>query len=250
MPVQKKWRTEAVNSIKTPIVQVESDIIVPVNTASNKEEYAAYTIRGKINKAREYFMQPLETQELKIKTKLDLDSLDIDNIDQILAGLNIDKSVPTCEKYYPGGLVEAQKRLKDFIDKKLANYSESRNNPGMDFQSGLSPYIHFGQISPLQIALEVKKSGVKNAEDFLEELIVRRELAINYAFYNDSCQEYSSLPPWAHASLEEHAKDSREYIYSLNDLENAMTHDTYWNAAQKGNVDKRKNARLHAYVLG
>lgn len=245
MPVQRKWRKQAAMLIKTPIIQVESNSVVAVESASQKEEYAAYTLRPKITKQLNYFIQSLEPQELKTKTKLDLDSIDISNPDKLIETLNINKSITTTEKYNPGGSLEAQKRLKEFIDKKLVNYSKLKNNPDMDFQSGLSPYIHFGQISPLQITIEVKKSGIENSEDFLEELIVRRELAINFAYYNDSCQKYSSLPPWAQATLKEHEKDRREYIYSLNDLENAITHDPYWNAAQK---EMLISGKMHAYM--
>lgn len=245
MPIQKQWRKQTAMLIKTPIIQVESDSIVPVESASPKEEYAAYTFRPKITKQLDHFLQPLESQELKVKTKLDMDSIDISNPAKLTEALNINKSISTSEKYNPGGSLEAQKRLKIFINKKLVNYSKFRNNPDMDFQSGLSPYIHFGQISTLQIAIEVKKSGINDTEDFLDELIVRRELAINFAYYNDSCQEYSSLPPWAQATLKEHAKDRREYIYSLNDLENAMTHDPYWNAAQK---EMLISGKMHGYM--
>ncbi|WET05197.1 deoxyribodipyrimidine photo-lyase [Lentisphaerota bacterium ZTH] len=245
MPVQKQWRGTAFQQIKTPVVQVESDIIVPVETASPKEEFAAYTIRPKITKLRDFFMQPLENHVVECKNNLQLESLDISDPEKVIKSLHLDNSVTAAEKYHPGGASEAQRRLKTFINDKLSSYAEMRNIPSEDFQSGLSPYIHFGQISPLQIALEVNKTGLPDAKDFLEELIIRRELAINFAHYNSSCQSYCSLPPWAIETLKEHRKDSREYLYSLDELEAGKTHDPCWNAAQQEMV---VTGKMHGYM--
>jgi deoxyribodipyrimidine photo-lyase len=115
----------------------------------------------------------------------------------------------------------------------------------MEFTSGLSPYLHFGQISPLFVALEVKKSGKKGKEDFLEELIVRRELAVNFVHYNSAYDSFNCLPQWAKATLHAHLEDKREYAYSLKDLENAKTHDPYWNAAQE---EMRISGKMHGYM--
>jgi deoxyribodipyrimidine photo-lyase len=245
MPIQRQWRKTAAALLKTPVIQVESDVIVPVASASDKEEYAAYTIRGKIHRELDYFMQPLTTHDLKIRKTVDAETLDINQTGELLDSLNIDQSVAACENFHPGGTNEAHKRLKLFITEKLPYYSELRNDPSRDFQSGLSPYLHFGQISPLEIALKVKKSGSGNTEDFLEELIVRRELAMNFAFYNDACRDYASLPPWAKATLREHADDRREYLYSLEELEKAATHDPYWNAAQ---TEMLISGKMHGYM--
>ena len=247
MPVQRQWRKAAAEAINGTIFQIESDVIVPVNKTSEKEEYAAYTIRKKIEKQRDHFLQPLKHQELKIKIVIDLKSINskLTNPQKLIDSLNIDKSVPDCEQFHPGGISEAENRLKNFINKKLSEYSELRNEPAQDFQSGLSPYLHFGQISPLQIALEVQSSKNSGAEDFLEELIVRRELAMNFAQYNDFCQDYRALPPWAIATLEEHLKDQRHHLYTLDELENAATDDPYWNAAQN---EMLICGKMHGYM--
>lgn len=245
MPIQRKWRTDAAALINSPVIQVESDVVVPVESVSRHEEYAAYTIRGKIKRGLEHFLQPLESHDLKVRKSVAEESLDINNTESILASLDIDREISSCENHYRSGIKEARKRLKLFISEKLPFYSEKRNDPGLDFQSGLSPYLHFGQISSLEAALEVKASDAGKPEDFLEELIVRRELAMNFAFYNDSCQSYDSLPPWAQITLEEHASDRREYIYSLSELERAATHDPYWNAAQ---MEMRESGKMHGYM--
>ncbi len=96
----------------------------------------------------------------------------------------------------------------------------------------MSPYLHFGQISPLHIALEVLKTKSPGKSAYLEELIIRRELAVNFVYYNREYDNLKCLPDWAYNTLMEHRKDKREYIYSLEEFENAETHDPYWNAAQ------------------
>ena len=245
MPIQKSWRSEAVKSIASPVIQVESDVIVPVECASEKEEYAAYTIRPKIKKHLEYFMRPLKEHEINCKTKIEIESIDISDPEKLSKSLDIDQSISTVEEFHPGGVSEAQKRLNLFISQKLSGYTQFRNDPSKDFQSDLSPYIHFGQISTLQIALEVKKSGMQDTEDFLEELIVRRELAMNFANYNSECQNYSALPSWAKDTLSQHERDPRQYIYSLQKLENAETDDPYWNAAQK---EMLITGKMHGYM--
>ncbi|MDD5698902.1 MAG: deoxyribodipyrimidine photo-lyase [Victivallaceae bacterium] len=245
LPLQRKWRKDAAVLIKTPVIQVESNVIVPVESVSGQEEYAAYTIRGKIRRALDYFMQPLEPHDLKIRSGPDKESIDINKTEKILASLAVDKTVAACENYHPGGADTARKRLELFICEKLPDYSARRNDPALDFQSGLSPYLHFGQLSPLETALKVKKSDAGDTADFLEELIVRRELAVNFAFYNAACRDYSALPPWAKATLREHSKDRREYIYSLAELEQAATHDPYWNAAQ---TEMLQSGKMHGYM--
>ncbi len=245
MPLQRKWRKNAAAVISSPVIQVESDVIVPVEKASQHEEYAAYTIRSKIKGGLDYFLQPLNSHKLKIRKPISEESLNLNNPGAILDSMDINREVPDCENFYPGGADEARKRLKLFISEKLPFYSELRNDPSRDFQSGLSPYLHFGQISSLEAALQVKANDTGNTEDFLEELIVRRELAMNFAFYNDYCNTYSSLPPWAQTTLLEHMNDRREYIYSLSELEQAETHDPYWNAAQ---MEMCKSGKMQGYM--
>jgi deoxyribodipyrimidine photo-lyase len=115
--------------------------------------------------------------------------------------------------------------------------------------SGLSPYLHFGQIGPLEVALTVREApGIpeKAKEAFLEEMIVRRELSANFVFYNPRYDTYEgALPAWSRATLEKHRHDPRPYLYGLQELENAATHDLYWNAAQEEMV---KTGRMHNYM--
>ncbi|NIW51018.1 MAG: deoxyribodipyrimidine photolyase, partial [Candidatus Korarchaeota archaeon] len=113
----------------------------------------------------------------------------------------------------------------DFLKHKLDKYPELRNDPTQEYLSNMSPYLHFGQISPLYIALEVLATDSPGKAPYLEELIVRRELSMNFVFYNQNYDSFDGLPEWAKKTLKEHEKDPREYIYSLEELENAETHD-------------------------
>ena len=109
----------------------------------------------------------------------------------------------------------------------------------------MSPYLHFGQISPLYIALKVLETESLGKDSYIEQLIVRRELAYNFVYYNRNYDTIKCLPPWATATLNVHKRDKREYIYTLEEFENAETHDPYWNAAQKEMVITGK---MHGYM--
>ncbi len=243
--IQRQWRQSILPQINCKVVEVETDVIVPVETASHKEEYAAATLRPKINRVRDKYLIPLIRNELKHTVKLDIDSDKLDNIDTVLDRLNLDNTVSTVEKYYRGGYNEASRLLNDFIANKLDYFSDKRNDPSTDFTSGLSPYLHFGQISPLEISLRALEAESPAIEDFLEELIVRRELSANFVYFNPEYATYSCLPAWSRKTLGEHSKDPREYLYTVEELENAATHDPYWNAAQR---EMLITGKMHGYM--
>jgi len=142
------------------------------------------------------------------------------------------------------GEAAAMKQLDRFLDLKLDGYEKDRNDPNIDGQSGLSPYLHFGQVSSQRVALEVLRSR-KDIGAFLEELVVRRELSDNYCNYNQHYDDMQGFPAWARTSLIEHEKDRREYLYALQELENARTHDDLWNAAQQEMV---RTGKMHGYM--
>jgi deoxyribodipyrimidine photo-lyase len=223
-----------------PLIQVESDVVVPIEEASSKEEYSAATIRKKIHQKLNRYLIPLEeTKPMADSLSLDFESFPIDDVERALLRLDIDRSVK-CVSFFRGGFEEGRKHLDVFIDQKLEHYAEHRNDPTLDCLSLMSPYLHFGQISPLYIALRILNSGRTSSEAYLEELIVRRELGINFVFYNTHYDTFECLPDWAKKSLRAHEKDQRPYHYSRKELEDGKTHDPYWNAAQKEMVLKGK----------
>jgi deoxyribodipyrimidine photo-lyase len=243
--IQKKWRKEVAASINCPLVQVETDVIVPVETASPKEDYAAATIRPKLITGLDAYLVPLKKRRLaRSSLGLHFRSENVEDIDGLLSKLEIDRSVGPAPALR-GGTGEARRLLTSFMRRKLDHFAERRNDPGVDYLSNMSPYLHFGQISPLYIALRIKKARSPGTAAYLEELVVRRELSMNFVNYNSSYDSFTCLPEWARKTLSRHKGDRREYVYTLRQFELAATHDPYWNAAQREMVLAGK---MHGYM--
>jgi deoxyribodipyrimidine photo-lyase len=233
---QKQWREKLAQRVHCPVEQVESDVVVPVDVASDKPEFAARTLRPKIHEHWKQFVKPLSAQKAKHAGKsLKLESnIDLSDIAKALAKLKLDRGVKPVSAF-TGGETEAHKRLSQFIKHHLSNYSKGHNEPSDDATSTLSPYLHFGQISPVEIALKVQESDAPSTDRdvYLEELIVRRELSMNFANFNPKYDEFENLPVWAKKTLTAHKDDKRPEIYTRHQLETAQTDDPYWNAAQR-----------------
>lgn len=226
------WRTEMAKQSTCAFFEVDAHNIVPCWLASPKAEFGAYTIRPKIKKLLPEFLKPypkLKNQTLKtLKTK---------KADWNLAykSLKIDESVAKVDWLKPGEKV-AKKALSSFIKDKLKDYDEHRNNPNLKAQSYLSPYLHFGHISAQEIALKLEDNI--HAAAFLEELIIRKELADNFCYYHKDYDSTDAFPNWAKETINNHKRDKREYLYSQTKLEYSKTHDDLWNATQLGLVKK------------
>ncbi|HOI76951.1 MAG TPA: deoxyribodipyrimidine photo-lyase [Methanofastidiosum sp.] len=243
--IERHWRNYVANNIDCPLIEIETNTDVPVEEVSTKEEYAAATIRPKIKKLLDRYIVPVDSiKSIKSSLSMDFDSLDIDDPEELIKYLKIDRSVKVVPNLF-GGTSEAKSHLDSFIKNKIDRYDDLRNNPNLDYLSNMSPYLHFGQISPLYITLKIIQAESPGKESYLEELIVRRELAMNYVYYNPNYDSYKGLPDWCRRTLEFHEKDPRDYIYSLKELENANTHDPYWNAAQKEMV---YTGKMHGYM--
>ena len=244
--VERQWRDTLAGGADCLVVQVETNVIVPVETASGKEEYAAATLRPKIRRLIGLFDDPPEEEEVLLPSlalSLPFEALDLTDIDAALGLLNIDRSLRPAGMR--GGASEGKRLLDTFIRDKLPRYAGQANDPGEDLSSGLSPYLHFGQISPLEVMAALRDESGENRDAFVEELTVRRELSMNFTQYNPGYDTYESLPAWARATLEKHGEDTRPYVYNIDELENARTHDPYWNAAQREMV---LTGRMHGYM--
>ncbi|KYC49120.1 MAG: Deoxyribodipyrimidine photo-lyase [Candidatus Methanofastidiosum methylothiophilum] len=243
--IERSWRKYVSLNIDCPLIEIETNTVVPIEEVSKKEEYAAATIRPKINRLLSQYIVPIDPiKPIKSASSLGFDSLDLEDINVLIKSLEIDKSVSTAPDLF-GGTSEAKSHLDLFIKTKLDRYDDLRNNPNLDYLSQMSPYLHFGQISPLFIALKIEQTESPGKESYLEELIVRRELSMNYVYYNNTYDSFEGLPNWCKRTLELHEKDAREYIYSLKDYENANTHDLYWNAAQN---EMMHTGKMHGYM--
>ena len=205
-PILKR---DYLKNLSCKIYEIDGHNIIPARFVSNKQEYSAATLRNKIYKDIYTFLTEIEAL--------------------------------TKEK------VEADLVLEDFIKNKLQCYSEFRNHPDKRNTSGLSKYLNLGFISSQRVALQVIKSNSStlNKEAFLEELIVRKELADNFCLYATNFKNFSSTPNWAKNSLNQHKYDLRIYTYSLQELESAKTHDRLWNATQTQLI---KEGFIHSYL--
>ena len=233
---QRQWRQAVARKAACRVVQVESDLIVPVETASVKAQIGARTLRPRIHRQLAEYLKAFSPVSLGTPTvKLKADGICIADTAALLKTLRIDRSVSPVSGRFKGGTPEAKRRFSEFLKKRLTRYDQNHNQPQTDDTSHMSPYLHFGQISPLYMALEVMKApGPKAAKDaFLEEMIVRRELACNFTHYAPDYDSFACIPGWAQISLAEHRRDRRPYEYSAEQFENAATHDPYWNAAMR-----------------
>ena len=243
LKIKRIWKREIAKQISIPFYEVDAHNIVPCLYVSNKIEFGAYTIRPKIHKALLEFMDDL-SQPKKMKTNnISSDKIDWNKVEK---SLKINREVKEVDWIEPGESA-ALKMLRHFLQNKLDNYNDIRNDPTKDGQSNLSPYLHFGQISAQRIALEVDKykANPESKKSFLEELIVRRELSDNFCYYNKNYDFFDGFPQWAKTSLREHRKDEREFVYHLKDFEKAKTHDDLWNAAQ---TEMIKTGKMHGYM--
>ena len=234
---QKRWRDDVADRAGVEVAQVETDVVVPVEVASDHQEFAARTLRPKHRKQWARFLKPLKPVPLKhpsLRLKLSGD-VDVTDVDAALSSLKVDQSVRR-SSHFLGGSVAAHERLARFLGDPLRGYAEGRREPAAGATSTLSPYLHFGQVSPLEVALKVlARRDIADADRdaYLEELLVRRELAVNFAHYCPDYDRYDALPRWARKTLESHAGDRRPHVYTRAQLEAARTGDPYWNAAQR-----------------
>jgi deoxyribodipyrimidine photo-lyase len=247
LKIQKLWRSRVVKEVSCGVVQVETDVVVPVDVVTNKEEYAARTIRPKIHRILEDYLMPVDEIAVKKSSlKMIFEGLDVSDVDGVLAKMKIDRSVGRVDTFV-GGEKAAQKMLKAFLELRLDGYSVKRNDPNLNGVSHMSPYLHFGQISPLDILLQMQDVAgeTEDTEVYLEELVVRRELSMNFVNQNPNYDRYDALPEWAKKTLAKHEDDVRDYVYDLEVWEAAETHDPYWNAAQ---MEMLKTGKMHNYM--
>jgi deoxyribodipyrimidine photo-lyase len=246
---QRAWRKLVAKQAQCPVVQVESDVVVPVEVVSGKAEYAARTIRPKIHRHLESYLVALKQAKVKHPfLGLKVKGIEFDDTEGLLRKLSLDCSVPPVSDLFKGGTSQALKRFDGFIRHRLKYYDQHSNQPQTNDISHMSPYLHFGQISPLYLALQISRvpnSLKASKETYIEELVVRRELAMNFAFYTANYDAYTCIPGWAQKSLAEHEHDKRDYVYSQRQLEGASTHDPYWNA---GMLEMKHTGFMHNYM--
>ena len=245
--LERGWRNTFASSVSCACFEVESNVVVPLRVVTQKEEYSAATLRRKIEPMISYFAQQIEIPELLVSSlslQCPFISADGESVDSLLDTLQLADEQAKGYRY-PGGAEAAHQRLADFIEHRLDGYASKRNNPALNHSSDLSAYLHFGQISSIEIYHTMKTIDLVDVPAFLEQLIVRRELAYNYVCFNPHYDSYEALPAWARASLGSHAQDRRPVIYTYAELEAGQTHDRYWNTAQRELIEL---GTMHNYL--
>lgn len=233
-----------------PTVIVDAHNVVPVQIASDKQEYAARTLRPKIHHFLPFYLQePDHIVRHEIDWSGEVVSIKnlAEKIHEVVASLPANNSSLAIKS----GETSAKSALDFFVQNKLAGYAERRNNPALEGLSELSPYLHFGQLSALRVALTVygavanDASLQTDADALIEELVVRKELSDNYCYYNRNYDSLRGAADWALATLEKHSQDTREFMYTKEQFEHAKTHDEAWNAAQR---QLTRTGKMHGYM--
>jgi deoxyribodipyrimidine photo-lyase len=255
--IQKQWRKEVIDNWTetdcTNIIEVEDDVLVPVNKVTDKTEHSMSTIKPKIMENMEEFAIKFKPTDPFIRSRY----IDIEcPFEEIISPLEEIESMKKKNDISPssrfkGGEKEARDLFYEFFNGKIGYYLE-KNHPELDYASNLSPYLHFGHISPVEIVLVVKKIIEKNpfiekaVNAFIEDLIIKRELAINFVNFTDNYDKFEHMTDqWAYDTMEKHKNDKREYIYTTEEFESCSTHDKYWNAAMKEMVE---TGFMHTYM--
>jgi deoxyribodipyrimidine photo-lyase len=233
----ERWRREMAGWLKVPFWTVDADVVVP-SKLMERAQYGAYTIRPRLYRLLPDYLHAYENLKAdrawKRPKRFVADSV---HEDMTRGWKELDRSVGPVEAW-TGGTHAGLKRLKLFAGSMLKDYEALRNRPEVDGTSGLSPYLHFGQVGPLTIALAVEAAVKRDPsllgarDSYMNELIVWRELAVNFVRYTPNYDTADCAESWAKTTIAEHARDERERLYSLAQLEGAETHDELWNAAQ------------------
>jgi deoxyribodipyrimidine photo-lyase len=246
-----------------PCFVIDTHNIIPAWIVSDKQEFAAHTMRTKVHRQLAAYIQ---TPDPIIKHPYSLAAPP--------TGISFQRAQTIVDAIPASGISviaqpgerAARKHLDDFINNHLDTYALQRNDIANDLQSGLSPYLHFGHISSLRVAIEViahtgvepllfhqallaKSGDLPSAADgmnaLLEEMIVRKELADNYCLHSSTYTNLSGALSWANITLDTHRDDQREFVYTRDQWESASTHDPAWNAAQ---TQLLRSGKIHGYM--
>jgi deoxyribodipyrimidine photo-lyase len=256
--IKRMWTEKVASGIKVPFFEVDAHNVVPCWEVSKKQEYAARTFRPKLLRLLPEFL----TEYPELESNPDFP--------EVFSRSGKSEAFPEVEKnavgtFLPEELLEekdgflpdsslfeagetaARKVMGEFLTNKLDSYSTLRNDPTKDVLSNLSPYLHFGHISAQRVALKVenKKADLRSKEVFLDELLVRKELADNFCYYNPFYDSFDGFPEWAKKTLNSHRRDQRGHIFTLEELETGRTYDPLWNASQ---IELLRKGKMHSYM--
>ena len=225
----RDWKAAVADRLTCPMVAVDADVVVP-SALFPTLEWAPRTIRPKIQRVLDGYLVPVPDPIARHHSGV----REAPDPFTLIAGFDLDRAVGPSPRLV-GGRTAALARFRRFLDDHLATYDADRNRSHVDGSSGLSPYLHYGHIAPLEVAVAAREAGIAGAalDAFLDELIVQRELAINFALREPAHDAYAGLPDWGKKTLAKHAGDPRPVLYDRETLETGRTADRLWNAAQR-----------------
>jgi deoxyribodipyrimidine photo-lyase len=234
----ERWRKALARRLRIPYWTVDADVVVP-SRVFNRSFVLLHHFRPRLKAELPRFLVPSRKIEPLQRWNPRKKLAGFDLSDDMTVGFGkLDRTVKPVDTF-TGGTRSAVRRLSEFLKSDLAGYDSNRNHPEMAGTSRLSPYLHFGNIGPLTIALAIKKSVAERkvpeatGERFLEQLIGWRELAVLFVRHEANYDNWECAAPWARKTLIEHTGDSRPYRYTFEQLERGETHDDLWNAAQR-----------------
>ena len=241
----ERWRRQVADAVRIPFWTVDADVVVP-STLLEKEQWSAGAMRPRAVRHLDLCLRPSARPKARVPWTAPRDLVRVAPGVRLLDDLPVDRSVSPAPGWR-GGRRAGVARLGQFIRKRLSGYSTSRNRPEADGTSGLSPYLHFGQVGPREIVLAARAADapLEDRQAFIEQLVIRRELAVNFVRYNPAYDRVESAARWALETLDRHRGDPREWIYTERQLERAETHDPLWNAAQR---QMAASGWMHGYV--
>ena len=240
----RQWRDAVVAKVGCKVVEVDARNVVPVWAATDKLEYAAYTIRPRITRQLgEYLTEFPKVAEPSVDWTGAVPTIDWEAVSSYRR-FAVETAIP--DTFTPGEAAGAA-MLGEFIAERLVGYSESRNDPNRAGVSNLSPYLRWGNISAQRVALAIKQTDApqEDKDVFLEELIIRRELSDNYVYHTPDYDKVAGAHAWAQKTISEHVDDVRDYVYTLGQFEQAKTHDDLWNAAQ---IEMVQTGKMHGFM--
>lgn len=244
----ERWRAVLAKKLKIPFLTVDADVVAP-SAIFGKSFVLLHHFRPKLHAELDKYLVPVK--ELKVEHEWHHLVASYSLTRDITEGFDkLDRSVGPVDTFR-GGTRAGLERLREFTEKQLADYDERRNQPETKGTSQMSPYLHYGHISPITIALAVKdavsrgRASREQADKYLDELIGWRELAVLFCKYNPNYDNWECAEPWARKTLLAHAGDKRPWSYTLKQLEKAETHDELWNASQRQMV---RDGWMHNYM--
>ena len=238
----ERWREHIAERVSVPFWSVDADVVVPSGLIEG-EQYAARTIRPRIHKHLQHYLEV--SPEPVARHGMRAPSLDVSELSRV-QDLPIDRTVSPVQELH-GGIGQARKYLRRFIRTRLDDYARGRNHPEEDATSQLSPYLHFGHIGAREVARAVIASEAPqpSIDAYIEQLVIRRELGVNFVRHNAAYDRLDGCEAWARRSLRLHRFDARPHRYSTEQFEAAATHDPLWNAAQQQMVT---TGWMHGYM--